>query len=118
MFLESDAATVCQSCKRTVKAAGYLKFPKRAARDVTVPIFKDAVLYDYHMNSASEDLETRAAVVLEKPGKFGLKNLSNVAWTVTAPDGRTFGRQPGDTQVLVANCKLDFGKNNASVVVN
>ena len=118
MFLESDKASVCQSCKKSVKAAGYLNFSKRANREVTVPIFQGAVLYDYHMNSSSEDFDTEAAVVLEKPGKFGLKNNSNYKWLVTAPDGRTFARQPGDTQVLVANCKIDFEKNTATVVVN
>ena len=118
MFLESDRASICQACGKSVKAAGYLKFPKRANRDVTVPIFKDAVLYDYHMNSSSEDFETAAASVLEKPGKFGLKNDSNNNWIVTAPDGRTFARAAGETQVLVANCKIDFGKNTAQVIVN
>ena len=118
MFLESNKASLCQACKKSVKAAGYLNFSKRANREVTVPIFKGAVLYDYHMNSSSEDFDTEAAVVLEKPGKFGLKNNSNCKWLVTAPDGRTFARQPGDTQVLVANCKIDFEKNTATVVVN
>lgn len=118
MFLESNAASVCPSCKKSLKAAGYLNFPKRANREVTVPIFKGAVLYDYHMNSLSEDFNTEAAVILEKPGKFGLKNNSNSKWIVTAPDARTFTRQPGETQVLVANCKIDFGKNTAQVMVN
>ena len=119
MFLESDKATSCPSCKKSVKAAGYLQFARRANRDVTVPIFRDAVLYDYHMNSASEDFDTEAAVILEKPGKFGLKNNSQSKWIVTAPDGRTFARQTGDTQVLVAGCKIEFGKNNsAQVIVN
>ena len=119
IFLESDAETKCPNCNRCVKAAGYLKFNKRANQNVTVPIFKDAVLYDYHMDSSSEDFETTAAVILEKPGKFGLKNNSKSKWIVTAPDGRTFARQAGETQVLVAGCKIEFGKNNsAQVIVN
>ena len=119
MFLESDRVSICQSCKKPVKAVGYLNFStRRANREVTVPIFKDAVLYDYHMKSSSEDFYTEAAVILEKPGKFGLKNNSSYSWLVTAPDGRTFARQPGDTQVLVANCKIDFEKDRAEVIVN
>ncbi|MBQ6005974.1 MAG: hypothetical protein IJL14_06980 [Selenomonadaceae bacterium] len=119
IFLESDKATVCQSCKQNVKAVGYLNFTKRSNQEVTVPIFKNAVLYDYHMNSASEDFETEAAVILEKPGKFGLKNNSRFNWTVKTPEGKIFTRQPGEVQVLFIGVKVDFGnKNIAQVVAN
>lgn len=119
IFLESDKPTLCSgTCKQKLMAAGYLKFPRRANREVTVPIFKDAVLYEYHMNSASDDFETKAAVVLQKPGKFGLRNDSRVKWTITTSEGKTIVRQPGDTQVLVPNCKIDFGKNNAQIITN
>ena len=119
MFLESDSATVCPNCKKSVKAVGYLKFDKRANQDVTVPIFKDAVLYDYHMNSASEDFETTAAVILEKPGKFGLKNNSQLRWSVKTVDGKILTRQPGEVQILVTGLKINFGnKNIAEVIVN
>lgn len=119
IFLESDKATVCQSCKQNVKAVGYLNFTKRSNQEVTVPIFKNAVLYDYHMNSSSEDFETEAAVILEKPGKFGLKNNSRFNWTVKTPEGKIFTRQPGEVQVLFIGVKIDFGnKNIAQVVAN
>ena len=118
IFLESDRSTACPYCKNSIKAAGYLNFPKRANRSVTVPIFKNAVLYDYHMNSSSNDFETERAVVLEKPGKFGLRNDSADKWLVTAPDGRTFIRQPGDIQLLVPDCEINFGKCSAQVIVN
>ena len=119
MFLESDKATVCQSCKKSVKAVGYLNFAKRSNQEVTVPIFKDVALYDYHMNSSSEDFETEAAVILEKPGKFGLKNNSRFNWTIKTPEGKIFAKQPGEVLVLGANAKIDFGnKNIAQILVN
>jgi len=119
MFLESDKTTVCQSCKKPVKAAGYLKFAKRSNQEVTVPIFKDVVLYDYHVDSASEDFTKEAAVILEKPGKFGLKNNSRFNWTITTPEGKTFARQVGEVLVLAANAQIDFGNRNiAQVIVN
>ena len=121
MFLESDAATTCpkSKCKRSVKAAGYLKFNGRASQAVTVPIFRNAALYDYHMNSSSEDFTTIAAGVEEKPGKIGLRNKSKSNWRVIAPDGRTFTRQPGEAQIIVAGCKIEFGKgSSAEVIVN
>lgn len=119
IFLESDAATVCQSCRQIVKAVGYLNFAKRANQAVTVPIFKGVVLYDYHVDSASEDFATEAAVVLEKPGKFGLKNNSRFNWTVKTPAGKIFARRVDEVLVLAADTKIDFGnKNIAQVVAN
>ncbi|MBQ6759368.1 MAG: hypothetical protein IJP42_09870 [Selenomonadaceae bacterium] len=119
MFLESDRATTCQSCKRTVKAVGHLLFDKRAGQDVTVPIFKDAALYEYHMNPLSEDFETRSAVILEKPGKFGLKNASNYNWKIKTPSEKILAKQPGEVLVLGADAKIDFyNKNIAQVIVN
>ena len=119
MFLESDKPTACQSCKKIVKAAGYLNFAKRANHEVTVPIFNGVVLYDYHMDSSSEDFTTEAAHVLEKPGKFGLKNNSRFNWSVKTPEGKIFARQIGEVLVLAANVKIDFGnKNIAQVIVN
>lgn len=119
MFLESDKATVCQSCRKSVKAVGYLQFGNRAGQDVSVPIFKDAVLYDYHMNASSEDFETKAAVILEKPGKFGLKNDSSFNWKIKTPEGKILAKQPGEVLVLGANAKIDFyNKNIAQVIVN
>ena len=119
IFLESDKPTVCQSCRRTLKAVGYLNFARRANVEVTVPIFKDAVLYDYHMDFSSEDFETVAAVVLEKPGKFGLKNNSRFNWKITTPDGKIFARQQGEVLVLSRDVKIDFGNRNiAQVIVN
>ncbi len=117
IFLESDRATPCQACKNSVKAVGYLKFAKRSNLDVTTPIFKGITLYDYHMNSSSSDFTTVAAEILEKPGKFGLQNKSPLRWTLTTPAGKNYVCQPGDTQLLPLNCKLDFGNNNIAQIV-
>ena len=83
---------------------------------MTVPIFKDAVLYDYHV-SGSEDFETVAAVILEKPGKFGLQNKSSKSWLVTAPSGKSATKQPNETVVLGLGTKIDFDNNNFATVV-
>lgn len=119
MFLESDKPTVCQNCKRTIKAVGYLNFPKRSNQEVTVPIFKNVALYDYHMHSSLGDFTTEAAIILEKPGKFGLKNNSQFTWKITTPDGRLITKQAGDVLVLSAGSQIDFGKGETvQIVVN
>lgn len=116
IFLESDRETICG--KHKVKPVGYLNFDKRSNQVVTVPIFKDAALYDYHVDN-SDDFKTVAAVIKEKPGKFGLENKTNRRWLIIAPDGRTFAKQSGETVVLGADFKIDFGNGNfAQVVVN
>lgn len=117
IFLESDRPTICQSCKKSVKAVGYLKFAKRSNLDVTAPIFKGVLLYDYHMNTASTNFATVAAEVLEKPGAFGLKNESNLRWTLTTPAGKNYFCQPGGVQKLGLNSKIDFGNNNIAQIV-
>ena len=117
IFLESDRETICGNHK--IKAVGYLNFAKRSNQAVTVPIFKNAVLYDYHVDGASEDFKNIAAVIKEKPGKFGLENKTNQRWQITAPDGKTAVKNPGETLVLGADFKIDFGNGNvAKVVVN
>ncbi|MBR3498169.1 MAG: serine/threonine protein kinase [Selenomonadaceae bacterium] len=117
IFLESDRPTVCQSCKKSVTPVGYFKFGKRSNLDVTVPIFKGVKLYDYHMNSSSEDFETVSAVVLEKPGKFGLQNKSALRWNLTTAGGKNYVCQPGAVQTLALNCKIDFGNRDIAQVV-
>ena len=117
IFLEKDKETVCKSKK--IKPVGYLKFDKRSNQEVVVPIFQNAVLYNYHVDRSSEDFENIAAVIKEKPGKFGLENKTSNKWLITAPDGKTAVKNPGDTLVLGANFKIDFGNNNiAQVIVN
>ncbi len=115
IFLESDRETGCSKAHK-IKPVGYLNFTKRSNQAVTVPIFKDAVLYDYHV-SGSEDFETVAAVIHEKPGKFGLENKSSKSWFVTAPSGQSATKQPGEILVLGLGTKIDFGNNNIATVV-
>ena len=117
IFMESDRETVCKNHR--VKPVGYLKFAKRSNQAVTVPIIGGAVLYKYHVDSSSEDFKTVAALVREKPGKFGLKNETDRRWQITAPNGKTVTKQPGETPLLGVDFKIDFGNNNiAQVVVN
>ena len=116
IFMESDRETICG--KHKVKPSGYLQFPKRSNQAVTVPIVNGAVLYNYHVDG-SEDFETVAAVIKEKPGKFGLENKTNRRWLVTSPNGKTTTKNFGEVLVLGANFKIDFGNNNsAQVIVN
>lgn len=116
VFLESTRETICGN--HQLKPVGYLNFDRRSNRLITVPIFKDVVLYNYHVEN-SEDFKTVAAVIREKSGKFGLENQTNRNWTVTAPDGQIAIKQPGEIAVLGVNFTINFGGGNiAQVILN
>jgi hypothetical protein len=118
MFLESNDETICPDCKKRVKPAGYLRFvKKRSNMEISVPVFEDVRLYEYHMIESSEDCQTESAIVLVKPGKFGLKNNSKYRWTITAADGRSSTKQQGDVVILGLGSKIDFGNGNVAEII-
>ena len=118
MFLESNGETLCPDCKTRVKPVGYLKFIKsRFNHEISVPVFEGVHLFEYHMNDASRDYQTEAAVVLVKHGKIGLQNNSKHRWTITSPDGRTSTKQQGDVAILGLGFKIDFGNGNVAEIV-
>jgi len=119
MFIEHIGKTICPDCKKSISAIGYLKFAKKRSNlEMNVPIYEGVSLYDYHMNESSEDYKTIAANILVKPGKFGLENKSKNRWTVTAPDGNTNTKQPGETALLTSGTKIDFGNGNIVEVIS
>lgn len=117
LFLECTGETHCHNCGKNVKPVGCLDFGARTGNNVTVPIFRDVRLYEYHMDSGSEDYETETAVVLEKPDKFGLKNNSSRQWKITAPNGKVGFKAPGETAILSVGFEIDFGKGSVAKVV-
>jgi len=118
MFIEHTGKTECHDCKKSASAIGYLKFAKKRLNlEIVVPIHEGVTLYDYHMNDSSDDYKTVAANVVVKPGKFGLENKSKNRWTVTGTDGNTNTKQSGETALLVAGAKIDFGNGNIVEVI-
>ena len=115
VFAESKSFS-CTSCGKSIKPAGYIKFPKRANVDILVPVMGGARLFASHMDENAQGNEV-AAHVLEKPGKFGLKNESSSKWTVTSPNGAQAVKNPGEVAVIGAGFKLDFGRGVICEVV-
>lgn len=117
-FVNSSRTMNCSKCGREITPAGYLRFLKRRSnREIRVPIFEGAALYAYHMDGQSSDYQTRAASVLVKPGKFGLRNESGRTWKVTSASGDVRSYAPGETVVLGIGATIDFGGGNAAEVV-
>jgi len=118
-FLEHTGKTACPDCRKNIDAIGYLKFTKKRSNlEMFVPIYEGVSLYNYHMSDLSDDYQTIAANVLVKPGKFGLENKSKNRWTVTASDGNTNIKQPGETALLTIGAKIDFGNGNIAEIVS
>ena len=100
---------VCPSCGNAIKPAGVIRFPKRANVDILVPIMGGARLFAYHMDENAEDGAGIAAHILEKPGKFGIKNESENKWTITSPDGAQAIKNPDEVAVIGDGFRIDFG---------
>jgi len=121
IFAAGDSPTVCPNCHKNINVAGYLKFAKRTDVNIIVPLSSGAKLYDYHITNntdSSESYEKVVATVLEKPGKIGLRNDSKNAWTISAPNGKTAIKNPGETAVMHIGFKIDFGNKTVAEVVS
>ena len=117
MFLECDRAMACPDTKKSVKPVGYLRFDKRTNTEIDIPIFAGVTLYEYHMNSNSEDFVTESAGIEEKSGKFGLRNKSNHRWSISTPSGKNASKQNGEATALGNGFQIDFGNGNIATVV-
>ena len=115
--MERDRPTHCHLCGCNFKAVGHLSFNSRHNIEVTVPIYKNAVLYDYHIND-STDFNTPAGQILMRNKRFGLQNLSNKNWQVTKPDNEQTTVPAGKGVILKIGYKIDFGGIVATVKAN
>ena len=118
IFIESDRDMPCPDCKNNIHVMGYIKFPKRANTNVIVPIYGGAKLYEYHIDSTEKNSSSCAGMILEKPGKVGLKNLSKLKWTIKAPDGSSATRDTNEVAVLGKGFTIDFGKGIVGEIVS
>jgi len=118
IFIESDRDMSCPDCKNNIHVMGYIKFPKRANTNVIVPIYGGAKLYEYHIDSTEKNSSSCAGMILEKPGKVGLKNLSKLKWTIKAPDGSSATRDTNEVAVLGKGFTIDFGKGIVGEIVS
>ena len=119
MFMDCHKISRCTECNSSSMASGYLKFKKRFNIDIEVPIFAGARLFGYHLFEDSSSTQNVCAIVLEKNGKIGLRNNSDVEWVVTSADGKKAVRKrPGETSVLGVGFNIDFSNGNIAKIYN
>jgi len=119
MFIEHTGKKACSDCAKDAEAAGYFKFLKtRSNLEMFVPVYEGVSLYNYQTDDLSDDYLTTAASITVIPGKFVLENKSQNRWTVTAADGRTVAKEPGETVRLKTGFKIDFGNGNIAEIIS
>lgn len=120
MFLDSNGPAICPDCKASVEPAGFLRFDKKRANvEMALPVFEGVRLFEAEVDSRSNGFKTVSAEIIEKPGKYGMRNLTDTVWKITSPNGTQAVRSPGEVAVLGGGFIIDFGKGvTAEVVVN
>lgn len=105
----------CEKCKKNVSILAHLKFNK-----LNSPLFSEALLYACHTSEGSEDFKTITAEVIPSktnPNALGLRNLSDVTWYVTGPNGKTIPKTKDEVIKIANGLKIDFGKNLIAEIV-
>jgi len=84
----------------------------------SVTLFPGKKLYLCHVDPHSDDYETVCGEVVRNPKNeqvWGLKNLSDNHWTVTATDGTEQGIAKGEVAIIVKMKAINFGSGAATI---
>jgi DNA-binding helix-hairpin-helix protein with protein kinase domain len=115
-YADATGSFTC-SCGKRRRIPARIKFPKEE-----VPLYPGVVLYDCQTVADSDDFRTKTAEVITNPKDpkiLGLKNLSDVAWTVENPDATTAPKGKGDVVRIVGGVKISFKSNfTAEILAN
>lgn len=104
--LRSGGPQTCWSCSSVLTLPPRI----RIGNDVVL-LNRDSRLYDHHIGRSGVAEEVIAEVVQNpnNPAIFGLRNLTNDAWTMTKPDGTTVDVPPGKTAPILQGNTINFG---------
>ena len=115
IFADPTKPVVCSNCKKQFKIPAYLKFKK-----LNVPLLPNVKLYACHTIDGSEDFKTCTAEVIvskNNPGSMGIRNLSDVTWYVTGPDGKAVPKGKDEVVKVASGLQINFGKNLVADIV-
>jgi serine/threonine protein kinase len=105
--------TQCWGCQQELKLPPYI----RIGRNVTMLNY-DTVLYPHHLDYTKKydfSLPLAAVTQNQQDGRWGLKNLSRVKWTITLANGRLLEAAYGRSVPLAAGAKINFGINEGEI---
>ncbi len=108
-FYEAGTAATQKRCWACQKS---LVLPPRIRLGANVVLLnRSTVLRSPHVGKSEQD-DPAVGEVLENPrspGVFGLKNLSQDAWTLTKPDGAVLDVPPGRAAPIIDGNRINFG---------
>lgn len=104
----------CWSCQKPIQPP-----PRMRLGNQIIMLNHDTRLYPHHLDPAHPfDFSTPLAEVNrhpKNPNVWGLKNLSNEKWAITAVDGAIKDVEPGRNATLGQGVKLNFGAVSGEV---
>jgi serine/threonine protein kinase len=132
--LRDELFVICPSCGRAIPltsanretnlscggCGGSFSYPKTLnIKKYSIPLFPGKKLYACHTVDANDDYTTvTGEVVMNKnnPSLWGIKNLSNDAWTMTPPAGEAKPVPPGGGIPIGAGVAVDFKGVSGEIV--
>ena len=96
----------CWSCKRDLPVPVRLTFgPRALVLNAGTRVTRHHLRRDYVYDDAVAEVVPHPA----RPDLWGLRNLTDITWTATGPDGDTQEVPPGRSLGLVLGTRIDFG---------
>jgi serine/threonine protein kinase len=112
-FEPGSARRSCWGCRAVLPVSALLRLPESS-----VALQPGTKLYAHHVRRDAFNFKEVLAEVSahpQNPGLWGLKNLTDETWTVSAPDGSLRDVPPGRSVSLRNDLRVHFGRVDALV---
>lgn len=114
-FVDFTVPKKCSVCGKQIAIPAILKFKR-----MNVPLYPNVKLYPCHTVGDSDDFKIPTAeVIVSKDGTntMGLRNLSNVTWTITGLDGKSVPKGKGEVVKIASGLRIHFGNNIEAEII-
>ena len=116
----AGSGATCWRCSSPLIAPPRLRIFDGTTSKIVV-LNQDTRLFPYHLGEIGNyDFSRQLAAVVphpQRPGVFGLKNLSDRAWALVVPAGDAVEVPRGSTLSLSAGTHIDFGRVQGQILV-
>ncbi len=115
-YEESGRVEPCWSCGRVPALPPHVRIGSRL-----VMLNRDSRLFPHHIDvSRQYDFTAPVAAVVEnpnRPGQWGLQNLSPHTWWITAPHAAARSIDPGRSTAIAGGARIDFGSAVGEILI-
>jgi len=110
-FSDPVNKTACPYCRNIQYFEHHITLPK-----MNVAIHERTKLFEYHINSDSDDFRNIAAeTVINEAGALELKNKSKKTWLIINKDGKQISKTSGKTVPIEAGTQIIFGNTKGEI---